>query len=96
MTPVKYTVKYSNRFKKSYKLAKKRGKDISKLESIVTLLANGNTLPEKNKDHALAGDYEGFRECHIEPDWLLVYRYINDVLVLHLFDTGSHSDLFKK
>ena len=96
MTSAKYTVKYGKRFKKSYKLAKKRGKDMEKLEKIVALLANGEPLPEQNKDHALAGNYEGFRECHIEPDWLLVYQYIENVLVLSLFDTGSHSDLFKK
>ena len=96
MTPVKYTVKYGKRFKKSYKLAQRRGKDMKKLWHIVELLANKEPLPEQNKDHSLTGDYIGFRECHIEPDWLLVYQYIENVLILNLFDTGSHSDLFSK
>ncbi len=92
----KYTVKFTNRFKKSYKLAKKRGKDMSKIDRIIALLANGEKLPEQNKDHLLTGDWAGHRECHIEPDWLLVYYYIEDILVLNLIATGSHSDLFTK
>ncbi len=92
----KYTVKFTNRFKKSYKLAKKRGKDMSKIARIIALLANGEKLPEQNKDHLLTGDWAGHRECHIEPDWLLVYYYIEDILVLNLIATGTHSDLFTK
>lgn len=91
----KYEVQFSKRFKKSYKRAIKRGKDLSKLEKVVELLADGVPLPEQYRNHNLIGDYEGFKECHIEPDWLLIYRYLNNILVLELFDTGSHSDLFK-
>lgn len=91
----KYEVQFSKRFKKSYKRAIKRGKDLSKLEKVVELLADGEPLPEQYRNHNLIGDYEGFKECHIEPDWLLIYRYLNNILVLELFDTGSHSDLFK-
>lgn len=91
----KYEVQFSKRFKKSYKCAIKRGKDLSKLEKVVELLADGVPLPEQYRNHNLIGDYEGFKECHIEPDWLLIYRYLNNILVLELFDTGSHSDLFK-
>ncbi|MBO4440436.1 MAG: type II toxin-antitoxin system YafQ family toxin [Spirochaetaceae bacterium] len=90
----KYEVQFSNRFKKAYKKAIKRGKDISKLEKVVALLADGETLPVQYKNHSLSGNYEGFKECHIEPDWLLVYRYLDNVLILELFDTGSHTDLF--
>ena len=93
---MKYTVKYTTLFKKDYKLAKKRGRKIELLQEIVTLLAMGETLPEKNKDHALGGNWIGHRECHVLPDWLLVYRIDNDVLVLTLTRTGSHSDLFSK
>ena len=92
----KYEVQFSKRFKKSYKQAIKRGKDISKLEKVVELLADGVALPQQYRDHNLTGNYEGFKECHIEPDWLLIYRYLNNILVLELFDTGTHSDLFSK
>ena len=77
----KYKVQFSNRFKKAYKKAIKRGKDISKLEKVVALLADGETLPVQYKNHSLSGNYEGFKECHIEPDWLLVYRYLDNVLI---------------
>ena len=96
MRTTKYTVKLTTQFKKDYKLAVKRGLKINLLEDIVTALAMGKSLPEKNKDHALAGNWAGHRECHILPDWLLVYRIENDVLVLTLARTGSHSDLFGK
>ena len=79
----------SNRFKKDLKLAAKRGCDLSLLESIVD-----QPLPEKNRDHDLTGDYIGFRECHIRPDWLLIYRVDGEQLMLFLFRTGTHSDLF--
>lgn len=84
----------SNRFKKDLKLAKKRGCDLELLDEIVTKLANLEPLPPKNRDHDLTGNYEGFRECHITPDWLLVYRIDNGALILFLSRTGSHSDLF--
>ena len=84
----------SNQFKKDLKLAKKRGLKISKLQEAVNTLANQQTLNEKYRDHNLSGDYQGFRECHIEPDWLLVYRVDNGELELFLFRTGTHSDLF--
>ena len=84
----------SNRFKKDLKLAAKRGLDLAELETIVNRLAAQQPLPDKNRDHSLTGDYIGFRECHIRPDWLLVYRVDGEDLVLFLFRTGSHTDLF--
>lgn len=96
MSEAKYTVKVTTQFKKDYKLAQKRGLRMELLQEIVQLLARGESLPERNKDHALSGNYKGFRECHIAPDWLLIYRYEDDVLVLTLSNTGSHSDLFGK
>lgn len=96
MRETKLTVKPTTQFKKDYKLAMKRGLKISLLEDVVALLAMGEALPEKNKDHALSGDWAGCRECHVLPDWLLVYRVENDVLVLTLSRTGTHSDLFGK
>ena len=84
----------SNKFKKDLKLAVKRGYDIKLLENVVNRLANEEPLDSKYKDHTLSGDYSGFRECHITPDWLLVYQVINDELVLFLSRTGTHSDLF--
>lgn len=97
MRQTKYTVKFTTQFKKDYKLAIKRGLEIGLLEEVVSLLSMGKALPEKNKDHALSGNWIGHRECHIQPDWLLVYRIIDDeVLVLTLSRTGIHSDLFGK
>ena len=86
-------IKVHNRFKKDLKLMVKRGRDEEKLWQVVELLANETPLPPKNRDHALTGNYIGCRECHIEPDWLLVYEIQNDELVLILIRTGSHSDL---
>lgn len=88
------TIKYHTMFKKDFKRIKKRGYDISRLEKIVELLANEVPLPEQFKDHNLSGNYTGFRECHIAPDWLLIYQVNNNELVLVLSRTGSHSDLF--
>ena len=88
------TIKYHTMFKKDFKKIKKRGYDISRLEKIVELLANDVPLPEQFKDHNLSGNYNGFRECHIAPDWLLIYQVNNNELVLVLSRTGSHSDLF--
>ena len=90
----KYTVKLTTAFKKDYKQAMKRGLKIRLLDEIITLLAQGEALPDKNTDHALGGNWIGYRECHIQPDWLLVYRIENEVLVLTLTRTGTHSDLF--
>ncbi len=91
---MKYIIKPTNQFKKDFKLAKKQGKNIDKLFAVIEKLANGETLEPKHRDHDLVGNYKGCRECHIEPDWLLVYEIFEDVLVLMLYRTGSHSDLF--
>ena len=90
----KYEIKYTTQFKKDYKLAKHRGLDITLLKDIVSKIANGEILDTKYKDHPLSGNWSGHRECHIQPDWLLVYCYDNEVLVLTLARTGTHSDLF--
>ncbi|MCI9509186.1 MAG: type II toxin-antitoxin system YafQ family toxin [Angelakisella sp.] len=84
----------SNRFKRDLKTAIKRGYRIDLLETVVELLATGRALPEKYKDHVLSGEYGGFRECHITPDWLLVYQIRENELILFLSRTGTHSDLF--
>lgn len=84
----------SNRFRKDLKLAARRGCDFALLDEIVSRLARREPLPPKNRDHALSGEYEGFRECHIAPDWLLVYRVGAEELILYLMRTGTHSDLF--
>lgn len=89
------TVKYTRAFKRGYKLAKKRGKDISLLEDVIDLLRQEITLDDKYRDHELKGKFKGFRECHIQPDWLLIYLVKEDVLTLTLVDTGSHSDILK-
>ena len=90
-----YTVKFTSSYKKSYKLMKKRGLDLSLLDDVVHRLRQGKTLDKKYKDHLLKGEYAGFHECHIKPDWLLIYLIEHDVLTLTLVETGSHSDLFK-
>ena len=87
---------WTARFKKDYKLAMKRNLNIDLLDNIIRALSRGETLPEKNKDHELTGNWAGHRECHIQPDWLLIYRIDDDVLVLTLARTGTHSDLFKE
>jgi mRNA interferase YafQ len=86
----------TGKFKKSLKLAVKRHLDIDLLEDVVKKLQKRIPLEEKYRDHSLEGDMKGFRECHIQPDWLLVYSIDNDILTLTLVDTGSHSDLYKK
>lgn len=88
------TIKYQAAFKKDYKRIVKRGYDMRLLEKVIELLANQKPLPEKNRDHQLSGDYAGCRECHITPDWLLVYEVADEELILYLTRTGSHSDLF--
>ena len=96
MRKTRYIVKHTAQFKKDYKLAIKRGLKIDLLENVVAALAMGETLPEKHRDHALSGSWVGHRECHILPDWLLVYRIEDDMLVLTLTRTGTYSDLFGK
>ena len=85
----------SKQFRKDLKLAVKRGFDISKLKEVVDVLSLRKPLAEKYKDHELSGIFKGYRECHIEPDWLLLYCVDNDILKLFLFRTGTHSDLFR-
>ena len=92
---MKYNIIRTGHFKKDYKLAKKRGKDLTILFNIIEKLANGIKLDDKYKDHQLSGNYTGYRECHIEPDWLLIYKIINNELSLVLTRTASHSDLFR-
>ena len=87
---------WTTQFKKDYKLALKRHLNIDLLDDIIRALSRGEALPEKNKDHPLSGDWTGHRECHIQSDWLLIYRIEGDVLVLTLARTGTHSDLFGK
>ena len=90
-----YTVKFTTALKKSYKLIKQRGLDLTLLDEVVDSLRQGKILNEKYKDRALKGEYSEFRECHIKSDWLLIYIIEDDVLTLNLVDTGSHSDFFK-
>ena len=89
-----YNFRFTNKIQRNIKLMKKRGKDLDKLTVVLKLLQNGEELPSKYKDHALTGNYIGCRECHIEPDWLLVYEIINEELIILLLTTGAHSDLF--
>lgn len=89
-----YTIFRQNRFKKDVELAKKRGKNLQKLKNIITALSLGYELDKKYKDHVLIGDYANTKECHIEPDWLLVYRIDKKEKLLYLIRTGTHSDLF--
>lgn len=91
---MKYTVKPTSRFQKDLKRVQKRGYDISLITNIIKQLADGESLPEKNCDHALSGNFKGCRECHITPDWLLIYEIDNGELILYLTRTGTHSDLF--
>lgn len=91
---MKYTIKATTKFKRQVKTIIKRGQDVSMLEDVIDTLANGEVLAERFCDHSLSGDYVGYRECHIAPDWLLIYKYDHDILVLTLYRTGSHSDLF--
>lgn len=98
MINYKYKVRYSKKFKKGLKRIVKQGKDIEKLLDIVDLLADKQELEPKYRNHYLINDkyYTNCMECHIEPDWLLIYQYVDDELILLLIDTGSHSALFKK
>lgn len=91
---MKYQIEISTKFKKDYKTIVKRGYNISLLQQVVSMLAEGIELPQKYKDHSLTGNYVGYRECHITPDWLLIYKKVEDALVLFVTRTGTHSDLF--
>ena len=93
---MEYKLVLSSSFKKDYKLIKKQGKDISLLDEIVPVLLSGKKLPAKYKDHELKGDWKGFRELHIQPDWLLIYTKNDTELILTLSRTGSHTELLKK
>lgn len=86
-------LRFTAKFKKDYKRIKRQGKDISKLESTLEALVHGKVLPDAMRDHALGGTYCGHRECHIEADWLLIYRIDEEGLVLVATRTGSHSEL---
>lgn len=88
------TIKYESTFKRDFKRVVKRGYNTALLEEVIEKLANGEALPEKYRDHNLIGDYRDFRECHITPDWLLIYRVDGNELILYLTRTGTHSDLF--
>ena len=85
---------YSNQFKKDYKKAVKRHNDVEELFKVIELLKNQQPLPLEKRDHALTGDYSGYRECHVHPDFLLVYKVVDSQLQLYLYRTGTHSDLF--
>lgn len=89
-----YHVKFTNAYKKGYKRAKKRGLNLQLIDDVVDKLRQGHKLAAKYRDHALHGNWEGFRECHIQPDWLLVYLIEDDILTLTLSETGTHSELF--
>lgn len=91
---MKYEVKFTTQFKRDVKLLKKQNKNLDKLYAVIEKLANGEKLEGKYKDHTLSGNYKGCRECHVEPDWLLVYEVYEDVLVLLLYRSGTHTELF--
>ena len=91
-----YKVYSTNTFKKDIIKAKKSGLNINELNSVIKSIANNEILDTKYKDHALKGNWIGYRECHIRPDWILVYRIVNEKLLLVLQRTGTHSELFKK
>lgn len=91
-----YSIVYTTRMKHDARLMKKRGKDMNKLVDVLKLLSAGEPLPEKYKDHQLTGSLKDFRECHIEPDWLLMYQIFKSELILSATATGSHADLFGK
>lgn len=92
--PGKFKIIYKRRFEKDYALCVRRGYRIGELDAVIKLLENGLPLPGSLRDHALIGDYNGCRELHIRPDWLLIYRRNDDFLELVMLRTGTHSDLF--
>lgn len=87
---------WTSRFKRDYKLAIKRGLPINELDDVIRMLARGEVLPDKYRDHLLTGNWRGHRECHILPDWLLIYKIHEEVLILTLARTGTHSDLLDR
>ncbi len=91
---MEYSIERTARFKREYKLIKKRGYNTELLKAVVEMLARGEPLPIQYKDHPLHSNWKGYRECHIQNDWLLIYKYKNDELILSLTATGTHSDLF--
>ncbi|MCL2421824.1 MAG: type II toxin-antitoxin system YafQ family toxin [Defluviitaleaceae bacterium] len=91
---MKYKIRRTPKFKREFRKVLKRGYDEALFEEVVAKLASGKQLEPKYRDHALVGNYTGFRECHITPDWLLIYKIEADVLILVLQRTGTHSDLF--
>ena len=91
-----YTLKITAQFKRDFRLMLRQGQRIELLKEVVGKLANGEPLPEPCHDHALTGNLAGHRECHVAPDWLLIYRIFNDILVLELTRTGTHAALFRK
>ncbi len=91
---MKYEIKTTTTFDKNLKKIVKRGYNLDLLKSVVGKIANGEKLPDKNRDHILTGNYKGYRECHITPDWLLIYKINEEQLILYLTKTGTHSDLF--
>lgn len=91
---MKYEIRPTTKFQKDLKRIQKRGYKLELLSDILKKLAEGEPLPPKNRDHALLGDFAGCRECHITPDWLLIYEIVEETLILYLTRTGTHSDLF--
>ena len=91
---MKYEILYTSKFKKSYKLCKRRGLDVSFLKEVIDILATEGSLPPKYSTHILSGKWANVWECHIQSDWLLVWRQYDEELVLLMLDTGSHSDIF--
>ena len=90
----KYSIRYTTLFKRQRKLLIRRGYDIKLLDDVIVMLANGERLPEMYRDHALSGNRKGRRDCHIRPDWILIYERNDNVLTLLLCETGTHADLF--
>ena len=93
---MKYAIERTSQFKRDFKLAEKQGLNLVELEKVIRLLANGEVLPKEYKDHELHGKYKKYRECHIESDWLLIYKIDKNILVLSLVRMGTHSKLFKQ
>jgi mRNA interferase YafQ len=91
---MKYKIKVTNKFQKDLKRIEKRGYNLKHLSDVVKIIASGKALPAKYRDHSLGGNYKNYRECHITPDWLLIYELTEDEMVLYLTRTGTHSDLF--
>ena len=91
---MKYDIQFTNQFKKDLKLAKKQNKNLNKLFEVIDILANGGTLDAKYRDHDLTGNYKGTRECHIEPDWLLIYEIRGDLFLICFFSTHLYTNAF--